>query len=369
MAHARPIHRWSPGSSSVTAQSGGSTLVPFAERLAPVAQDRVSSAADLVRELGGVLLEELIERPHGTDWRATRRRYDALLAPLRLAHGWRGPVARFLHAFDGVQHVAQIDGLAADPEELLAEEVGLWLGGVDESSLTDSAHGGGSQPWSGRPLGTGRRLPDRAGLARAAARTLGEGETILVPEGSETVVAALIQATANGASPTALLGEGGPELSGRRAARELARAGVRVRIVYDAGLPSRVSGADRIWLGTEAIGAQGFLARVGTRTILEEARRLEVPSSVLATTDKLVPGGELALPAWGERDDWLLWEDPPEGVRVEAQPFESVPNSSVDGFHSERGPETPAALALQALATDDRIPPLGSTAGPAGQRP
>ena len=280
MAHARPIHRWSPGSSSVTTQGGGSTLVPFAERLAPVVQDRVSSAADLVRELGGVLLEELIERPHGTDWQATRRRYDALLAPLRLAHGWRGPVARFLHAFDGVQNVAQIDGLAADPEELLAEEVGLWLGGVDESSLTDPAQGGGAQPWSGRPLGTGRRLPDRAGLARAAASTLGEGETILVPEGSETVVAALIQATANGSSPTALLGEGGPELSGRRAARELARAGVR-----------------------------------------------------------------------------------------EAQPFESVPNAAVDGFHSERGPESPAALALQALATDDRIPPPGSTAGPARRRP
>ena len=194
---------------------------------------------------------------------------------------------------------------------------------------------------------------------------IGEGETILVPDGSETVTAALIQATANGASPTALLGEGGPDLSGRRAARELARAGVRVRLVYDAAMPSRVSGADRVWLGTEAIGAQGFLARVGSRTVLEEARRLEVSSTVLATTDKLTPGGELAPPIWGDRDDWLLWEDPPEGVRVEAQPFESIALASVDGFHTERGLEAPAALALRALATDDRLPP----SGPEGLQP
>ena len=127
--------------------------------------------------------------------------------------------------------------------------------------------------------------------------------------------------------------------------------GVRLTLVYDAALPGLLGRADRVWLGTEAIGAQAFLAAVGTRLLLQEAERLEVRSAVLATSDKLMPRGALAPPAWGARDGWLLWEDAPEGVRLESQPYEPVALDLPEFFITEHGAGSATDLALRALRT------------------
>ena len=83
-------------------------------------------------------------------------------------------------------------------------------------------------------------------------------------------------------------------------ARRLSRAGLAVSVCYDSALHAALDRADRVWLGTEAIGANAFLARVGTRGLLEEAARREVPVELLATSDKLMPAGELSRPSWPE---------------------------------------------------------------------
>jgi translation initiation factor 2B subunit (eIF-2B alpha/beta/delta family) len=135
-------------------------------------------------------------------------------------------------------------------------------------------------------------------------------------------------------------------------ARRLAATGAKLRCVYDAALAGAVGRADRVWLGTEGIGADSFSARVGSRAMLEEARRLEVPTCLLATSDKLLPAGELRLPAWADHETWLLWEDAPDGVRLDSQPWEAVPLSLVDVVATEHGPERAADLALRCLRTD-----------------
>ena len=80
--------------------------------------------------------------------------------------------------------------------------------------------------------------------------------------------------------------------------------GNTTRFVYDAALVAAAGRVDRIWLGSEAIGQETFVGRIGTRALLERARHLDVPVAILATTDKLVPG-PLRLPEWpadSERD-------------------------------------------------------------------
>ena len=110
--------------------------------------------------------------------------------------------------------------------------------------------------------------------------------------------------------------------------------------------------------------ARSFLeahdARAETRALLAEALRLEVPTYVLATSDKLAPRGEIALPEWCARDHWLLWENAPEGVGVESQAFETVPLDLPTAFATECGLESAVALSLRALRTDAPLQPIES---------
>ncbi|MGD2016526.1 MAG: hypothetical protein PVJ89_00300, partial [Planctomycetota bacterium] len=106
-----------------------------------------------------------------------------------------------------------------------------------------------------------------------------------------------------------------------------------------------------VWLGTDALGRGEFLGRVGTTALVERARELGVQTTVLATTDKLVPDGEVVLPTWAEAEAWHLWESAPRDVEVESQPFEPVGLELVDGVATEAGLWLPGDLADTPLRT------------------
>lgn len=314
------------------------------ERLSVFAQDRASSAGTLVCEVSEVLVHWLEGRQEDWSWEDARHTLRTDLAAFRAAHAWRGPVACWLHTLDSIVDSALERAVAVPARELLAEELGLWLGGEtgDDRGLLE---------WSGEPLASGRRLPSREACVLPFLPTFERGEVVLVHGYSDTVASALEAVASRGLSPEVVLTEGGPDLGGRRMARRLLPSGVKLRLIYDAALTGAVARADRVWIGTEAIGAQALVARVGTTALLEEAHRLEVPTAVLATSDKLVPGGEASLPAWSETDAWLLWENAPAGVRVDSQAFEQVPLELCDPFATEHGLSSAAELALRALRT------------------
>lgn len=322
-----------------TPSATGSTAPPLERRLGSWEADRASDAEGLVTEMCEGLTEEFVQTRELESWADARAFVTSTLAPLRAAHGWRAPVARWFRSLDELVTRGEVGRYEAPARELLIEELGLWLGG----------HGAGESDWSGAPLEEGRRMPDRVRVAGHATQDLERGEVILVHGYTRTVLRALEEAQQRGLSPEVVVTEGGPDLGGRRMARALVAAGVKVRMVYDAALLTHVNRSDRVWLGTEAIGAEGFLARVGTASLLQESLRREVPVQVLATSDKVAPQGELTLPAWGEEDAWLLWERAPEGVRLESQAFEVVPFDAHLLFLTEHGPLGVAELAVRAL--------------------
>lgn len=327
---------WTPG------PGGASTSTqPLGERLGVLEEDRASCAATVVLEASRALQDELLGASEPWSWDAGRALVDETLAPLRAAHGWRGPAARWFAALDQLVERGETGHLDASARELLLEELGLWLGG----------EGAGESDWDGEPLAEGRRLPDRARVATTLADDLMRGEVLLVHGYSRTVLVALEEAQRRGLAPEVVVTEGGPDLGGRRMARRLVEVGARVRMVYDAALLAHVRRADRVLVGVEAIGAMALITRVGTSALLEEARRREVPSHVLATSDKVTPDGDLALPAWCAGAGWLLWEHAPEGVRVDSQAYEEVPQALVDTFLTEHGALGAAELALRALRT------------------
>jgi hypothetical protein len=330
--------------------------------LAKACEDRAASGAELVRQAAGVLLDwlallpdwkrdagdaEHIRTERTDEWEALGETLELGMGDLREAQGWRGTVASWLFTIDQLmeggrcgEYVAPDDNTSV--HEFLAEEMGLWLGGA----------GAGEARWNGAPLAVGRRLPDRALCAQQLLGELDRGEVICVHGYSDTVALALEAAGQGGLAPEVVVSEGGPDLGGRRLARRLSKAGLRVRYVYDSALHVWAARADRIWLGTEAVGAEAFLGLMGCAHLCEQARHQGVPVAVLASSDKLLPSGwPLAAPGWGQSSAWQLWGDAPEGIRVESQPYEPVSADLPNVFVSESGPATAADYSLRFLRT------------------
>lgn len=319
-------------------------------RLAVLAAERLRAPEEVVAETSRAVQGWSFELPLAWSWRELGLALERGLEAWDAAQGWRGTCAVWLDALRRAWHAGSREPEACAPVERIAEELGLWAATPRDGATGDDPEIFG--PWSGEPYAGGRRLASRGELAREAARELERGETILVAAHSDALALALEAAWRRGAAPEVWVAEGAPHFDGRILARRLARAGVAVRLGYDGAALAAVPRADRVWVPTEAVGAEAFLARAGTRALLEEARRLEVPSAVLATSDQLVPGGTLRTPAWCEADSALLWDDAPEGVTLETQAYERVPLDLVDRMTTERGSESPAALALRGLRVE-----------------
>jgi len=368
--HAAPTFRWSPADERRSSALGGQADAPSVElgaelgaegllrdTLETLVDQRGLAADEVARRVAAASHRWLVEsapvlgsaegassaegstkRLGATDgdlWQALERE----LTPTWAVHAWRAPVAGLRL---GLAAAARVPGTAQ--REALLEECALWC----EDRCSEEGDG----TWDGSPLGRGPRLPDRARVAAPFLEgpdALERGEVVIVHGWSETVARTLEAAQRRGLAPEAIVSEGGADLGGRKLARRLAQAGVPVRFIFDAALPDAVRCADRVWLGTDAIGARAFVGRVGTRMLLQEARRAELSCAVLATSDKLMPGGELHLPAWCEDEPWLLWERPPAGVTIQSQAFEAVPLEHVDLFATEFGLESAAELSLRAL--------------------
>ncbi|HJP00924.1 MAG TPA: hypothetical protein QF764_04080 [Planctomycetota bacterium] len=293
------------------------------EALSAGAEDRASTAQALAAEAAECLRDWMRAIGESVSAPQLGAHFVAGLATWRAVHGWRAPCERLCVALDELLASCSPDEMRA----ALDAELNAW-----------------TTP--------GERMPSRRAVCAGAVALLGQGETVLAHGFSETVADACEAAQAAGRAVEVTLAEGAPDLGGQRMASRLAAAGLAVRLVHDAALLACVRDADRVWLGAETVGAGCFVARVGARALLEEARRQEVPSAVLATSDKLAPEGEARLPDWCEGEPWLLWHDAPEGVVVERQLYERVPLGLVDDWLTEVGLERPADIFVRGLRSD-----------------
>lgn len=329
----------------------------LAARLAGLAGERELDAREVVLATVREAYAWATEWPADWDAAQVARELEHGFADWIRAHAWRGPCAQLVDTLRRTWHAHAGRG-RDDLQAIVVEELGLWSWSVEDGLAVLGEH---DVAWNGEPLARGRRLPLRRAVAEHAAAELRRGETVLATSWSETLALALELAWRDGKRPKLLSGEGLPWLDGRRFARRLLAEGVPVRLCYDAALIAHVASADHIWLATEAIGAHEFLARVGTRELVEAAQREGVPVALLTASDELVPGGALALPAWSAEMPELLWEHAEEGVELELDWLAPLPLALVPELITEAGRESAAQLALRALHTE-AAPPCGTPA-------
>lgn len=129
-----------------------------------------------------------------------------------------------------------------------------------------------------------------------------------------------------------ICGEGRPNYEGRRLARELATAGIDVRLATDAGVLSLVPAADLILIGADALFDCGLVNKTGSTALALVARHHGVPVYVAASSYKHFP-----FVLVRREDSSEVWADAPSGADVENVYFERVPAGLVAGFVMEEG--------------------------------
>lgn len=177
-------------------------------------------------------------------------------------------------------------------------------------------------------------------IARRLAARLRPRSVVLTYSYSSTVLAALLAVRSRLAR--VICSESRPLLEGRRLAEKLGRAGIQVVLVADAALPARVREADAVVVGADAVFAEGYVNKIGTRVLEEQARAARKPFYVLADTSKILPSGVATPYRIEDKPARELWPRAPRGVRVESRYFERVPWSRSFGtgvvLLTQRGP-------------------------------
>ena len=131
--------------------------------------------------------------------------------------------------------------------------------------------------------------------------------------------------------------ESRPALEGRRLASRLASQGIAVTTYLDAAIGQALDAADAVIVGADAVAAEWFLNKSGTRMLAAAAAQLAVPLYVVATRDKFVGHRiasrlELRSGTFAE-----VWAEPPAGVSIRNPYFEPTPNELVTTFITETG--------------------------------
>jgi len=157
-------------------------------------------------------------------------------------------------------------------------------------------------------------------------------------------VAAVIAHVAASRQLTVICAEGRPRLEGRRLASTLAQSGVRVIVTTDAAATSSLERASAVLVGADAVLADRWINKVGTRALAAAAAGIGCPLLVLATRDKALPSvlaDRLELPTG---DPAEVWDDPPPGIAIASPIFESIPGELATWFATDVGLLTPSDL-------------------------
>jgi translation initiation factor 2B subunit (eIF-2B alpha/beta/delta family) len=189
-----------------------------------------------------------------------------------------------------------------------------------------------------------RRSVIRVAAAAIADLLQDSADPTIVTWSYSGTVAAVIAQLATTRRVTVICAEGRPRFEGRRLAATLASTGARVVLTTDAGATSMLERVSAVVVGADAILAERWINKVGTRALAVAASQIGRPVVVVATRDKaLAPILEekLELPAGDVAE---VWSDRPEGVEISSPVFEPIPAELATWFATDVGLLTPSDL-------------------------
>ncbi len=156
---------------------------------------------------------------------------------------------------------------------------------------------------------------------------------------STNVSNALIYAKKKGKKFEVYNTETRPLMQGRRTAKELRSAGIKVTMFVDSAVDIALSGkqknkkADKIFLGADALTKQGIVNKVGSGTIAKLAMINKIPLYIIADSWKYTKH-KVPMESRGLNE---VWNQAPKNIKIKNPSFEFVPKKYITKIITEHG--------------------------------
>ena len=145
-----------------------------------------------------------------------------------------------------------------------------------------------------------------------------------------------------------LCAEGRPLFEGRELAASLAEEGIAATVCTDAALSGLSHRMSAVLVGADAVAAEWFVNKSGTRQVAAVAADRGTPVYVVASRDKFIVdplAGMLQLSGGPAAE---VWSGAPDGVNVVNPYFERVPLDVIAGVITDTGVVDPSSLGIVA---------------------
>jgi len=166
-----------------------------------------------------------------------------------------------------------------------------------------------------------------------------KGDVIFTHCHSTNVIGSLIYAKKKGKNFEVYNTETRPLFQGRKTARELRKAGIKVTMFVDSALGVALSKeqgtkkADKVFLGADALLKKGVINKIGSEVICQIAKNQKIPVYVVADswkfTKKKVPREQRKLNE--------VWGKAPKNIKIKNPAFEFVPKKYITKIITEKG--------------------------------
>lgn len=135
---------------------------------------------------------------------------------------------------------------------------------------------------------------------------------------------------------TVCLTESRPMYEGRKAAAELADAGIPVTLMVDAALRKCVDLCDLILVGADTFTDEHVVNKIGTGALALLAREAGKPLYAVCTTQKYLPPG-VKMPDEPQHDADEVWAERTGDINMWNKYFETVDTDLFSGIVTEKG--------------------------------
>ncbi len=159
------------------------------------------------------------------------------------------------------------------------------------------------------------------------------GMNIFVHCHSTTLTKILVAAKKQGKKFTVHNTETRPLYQGRKTAKELSEAGIKVIHYVDSGARIALKKCDLALMGADAITPKKVYNKIGSEMFALVAKNFKVPVYICSDAWKFSPHEEVIE----ERNPDEVWENPPKGVEIENSSFEKIDPKLIKAIISELG--------------------------------
>ncbi|MBD3247493.1 hypothetical protein GF378_02630 [Candidatus Pacearchaeota archaeon] len=176
-------------------------------------------------------------------------------------------------------------------------------------------------------------------INKHALKIIKNGDIIFTHCHSTNVSNALIHAKKQGKKFQVYNTETRPLYQGRKTAKELRKAGIKVTMFADSALGVALSKeqgtkkADKVFLGADALLKKGVINKIGSEVIAQIAKNNKIPVHIVADswkfTKKDIPMEQRKLNE--------IWDRAPKNIKIKNPAFEFVPKKYIKTIISELG--------------------------------